>query len=195
MLSLSEGRELVKLARKTVEDYLKNGKPKIKETEFKEKRGIFVSIHTFPDHLLRGCIGYPYPVLRLGEVVQRASISAAFKDPRFPPLTEDELKKIIFEVSVLTLPKLIRVKDPGEYPKKIKASEDGLIIEYGSYNGLLLPQVWEKIPDKEEFLATLCWKAGLTPDYWKGRDTKIYRFEVQAFAEKEPNGKVIQTSH
>jgi len=155
MLSLSEGKKLVKLARKTVEDYLEESKLKIQETEFKEKRGIFVSIHTFPNHRLRGCIGYPHPVLRLGESVQRASLSAAFNDSRFPPLTEDELKKIIFEVSVLTLPKLIKARNPEEYPKKIKASEDGLIIEYESYNGLLLPQVWEKIPDKEEFLVSL----------------------------------------
>lgn len=194
MLSLSDGNELIKLARKTVEEYLRDGKLKIRDTQFKEKRGVFVSIHTFPDHGLRGCIGYPYPILRLDEAVQRASISAAFKDMRFSPLMGNELRKIVFEVSVLTQPKIISVNKPEEYIEKIDNKKDGLIIEHGSYSGLLLPQVWKQIPDKEEFLTTLCWKAGLTPDYWKDKNTKIYRFRVQAFAEKEPNGEVIQTS-
>jgi len=195
MLSLSDGEELVRLARKTVADYIKDTKLKIKETRFKEKRGVFVSIHTFPSSMLRGCIGYPYPIFQLGEAVQKASISAAFNDVRFQPLAENDLKKIVFEVSVLTQPKIINVNNPEEYLGKIEKGNDGLIIEHGSCSGLLLPQVWEQIPDKEEFLTTLCWKAGLTPDYWKDKDTKIYCFRVQAFAEKEPNSKVIQTSH
>jgi len=195
MLSLSDGKKLVKLTRKTVEDYLNEGKLKLKETRFKEKRGIFISIHTFPDHKLRGCIGYPYPILQVGEAVQRASISAAFKDVRFSPLKKDELKEVVFEVSVLTQPKMINFNNPEEYLEKIKKNKDGLIIKHGLSSGLLLPQVWKQIPDKKEFLTTLCWKAGLTPDYWEDKDTKIYCFRVQAFAEREPNGEVIQTSH
>jgi len=194
MLSKSDGKELVKLARKTIEDYFKNKKLKIKESKFKEKRGIFVSIHTFPDHELRGCIGYPYPILILGEAVQKASISAALQDPRFPPLTQDELKRVVFEVSILTVPSIIKVEEPKDYLKKILIGKDGLIIEHGFYKGLLLPQVPKQYSwDIENFLEHLCMKAGLMVDMWLDPKTKIYKFQTQIFAEREPNGEVIQT--
>jgi len=194
MLSKSDGKELVKLARKTVEDYFKNKKLKIKESKFKEKRGVFVSIHTFPDHELRGCIGYPYPILILGEAVQKASISAALQDPRFPPLTQDELKRVVFEVSILTVPSIIKVEEPKDYLKKILIGKDGLIIEHGVYKGLLLPQVPKQYGwDVETFLEHLCMKAGLMVDMWLDPKTKIYKFQTQIFAEREPNGEVIQT--
>ena len=73
--------------------------------------------------------------------MQRASFSAAFCDPRFLPLKEDEVVHVIFEVSVLTKPELIEVKTPKEYPKKIEIGKDGLIVEHGIFKGLLLPQV------------------------------------------------------
>lgn len=195
MLSKSDGKELVELARKTVENYSNNKKLEIKETKFKEKRGVFVSIHTFPDHKLRGCIGYPYPILILGEAIQRASISAAFQDPRFSALIQDELKRVVFELSILTVPRIIDVKDHKDYLKKIVIGKDGLIIEHGVlYKGLLLPQVaiqynW----DVETFLEHLCMKAGLMADMWLDSRTKIYKFQTQIFAEREPNGEIIQT--
>jgi len=195
MLSKSDGKELVKLARKTVESYFKNKELKMKETKFKEKRGIFVSIHTFPDHELRGCIGYPYPILALDEAIQRASISAAFQDPRFPALIQDELKRVVFEVSILTFPKIIKVENPKDYLKKIVIGKDGLMIEHGLlYKGLLLPQVPTQYDwDVETFLEHLCMKAGLMVDMWLDSKTKIYKFQTQIFAEREPNGQVIQT--
>ena len=137
----SEGIKLVKLARQTVLNYLKNKELKIKQTKFKQKRGVFVSIHTHPDHKLRGCIGYPYPTLQLGEALQRASVSAAFQDIRFLPLSEGELNNVIFEISVLTEPKLIEIKDPKQYLKEIEIGKDGLIMECNLHKGLLLPQV------------------------------------------------------
>ena len=195
MLSKSDGKQLVKLARKTIEEYFRNKQLKIKKTKFKEKRGVFVSIHTFPDHELRGCIGYPYPILLLGEAVQKASISAAFQDPRFPPLTQDELKKIVFEISILTEPRIIKVKNPKDYLKKIVIGKDGLIIEYGTlYKGLLLPQVATQYGwNVETFLEHLCMKAGLMIDMWMDPRTKIFKFQTQIFAEREPNGVIIQT--
>lgn len=195
MLSLSDGKELVNLARKTVEDYFVKKKLILKKTKFKEKRGVFVSIHSYPDHELRGCIGYSHPVFPLDEAVQKASLSAAFEDPRFPPLTSEELKKIIFEVSVLTLPEIIKVKYPKEYPKKIKIGKDGLIIDYGIFNkGLLLPQVATEYNwDSEMFLSHLCMKAGLTVDSWLDSKTKIFKFQTQIFKENKPNGEIIQT--
>jgi hypothetical protein len=195
MLSLSEGKELVKLARKTVENYFVDRTPSIKETKFNEKKGVFVSIHTYPDHELRGCIGYCYPYYPLGEAVQRASISAAFGDPRFSPMEKDELNKIVFEVSVLTEPEIIKVKNTKEYLQKIKIGKDGLMIEYGHlYKGLLLPQVATEYDwNCETLLEHLCMKAGLVVDTWLDPKTKIFKFQTKIFKEKKPNGEIIQT--
>jgi hypothetical protein len=177
--------ELVKLARETVEKYMKTGKLKIKEIEkFKGNGGVFVSIHTFPDHQLRGCIGFPYPDHVIYKAVQVAAIEAAFEDSRFPPLTKDELGKIAFEVSVLTNPKEVSQKE-------IK-NGDGIIIENGLNKGLFLPQVWEQLSDKKSFLSNLCWKAGLPESYLQDKNTKFYRFSVEAFAEVEPRGKIVK---
>jgi hypothetical protein len=196
MLSKSDGVKLVKLARQTVEDYFRHKRLIVKETEFKQKRGVFVSIHTFPEHELRGCIGYPYPILPLGEALQRASFSAAFQDTRFPPLAKTELEKVVFEVSVLTKPELIVVENPREYPEKIKVGKDGLIVEHGLHKGLLLPQVplqFEPKWDAETFLEHACVKSGLLPDMWLDPKTKIYKFQVQIFREKSPSGEITQT--
>jgi len=195
MLSLSDGKQLVKLARKTVENYFVNKTLGIKGTKFKEKKGVFVSIHAFPNHELRGCIGYCYPIYPLGEAVQRISISAAFEDPRFLPLPQDELNKVIFELSVLTKPKFIKVKTPREYLQNIEIGKDGLMIECGYLNkGLLLPQVATEYDwDCETFLEHLCMKAGLMIDMWLDSKTKIFKFQTQIFKEKEPNGEIIQT--
>ncbi len=184
--------ELVTLARNTVEKFFKTGNLKIKSNKkFKEKRGVFVTISSYPDNELRGCIGFPYPEYWLYEAVQKASVEAAFNDPRFSPLTEDELDKIVFEVSVLSLPEKLN-GTPDKRIEKIEKDKDGLIIEYGLRKGLFLPQVWEEIPDKKQFLEALCWKAGLTPDYIFDKNTNLYKFNVKAFKEVEPKGKIIE---
>jgi len=196
MLSRYDGIELVKLARQTVIDYFKNRELKIKQTKFKQERGVFVSIHTHPDHKLRGCIGYPYPTLPLGEALQRAACSAAFQDTRFLPLSEGELNDVIFEVSILTEPRLIKIKTPKEYLKKIEIGKDGLIMECNLHKGLLLPQVplqFEPKWDVETFLEHTCMKSGLLPDMWPGPKIKIYKFQCQIFKEKTPSGGIIQT--
>lgn len=182
--------ELVKIARKTLEDYFDTGRFDIKKfNRFKSKKGVFVTLHSFPDNELRGCIGFTEPVYPLFEAVQIAAMEAAFSDPRFPPLKKNELDKIIFEVSVLTSPKIINGK-PEVYLDKIEGGKDGLILEHGTKKGILLPQVWSQIPDKKEFLETLCWKSGLTGDYWLDEKTKLYKFHVKIFRESEPKGKI-----
>jgi uncharacterized protein (TIGR00296 family) len=112
------------------------------------------------------------------------AISAATQDPRFPPVTINELDSIDVEVSVLTKPELINVDKPSEYPGKINVGEDGLIVEMGYYRGLLLPQVpleWKW--DVDEFLSNTCMKAGLLPDCWLKPEVKIYSFKSQIFEE------------
>ena len=126
------------------------------------------------------------------KAVIEAAVESATRDPRFPPLSISELDQVVFEVSVLTPPQLIKVSSPKEYPSKVKIGVDGLIVERGFNKGLLLPQVpvewgW----DSEEFLCQCCMKAGLTPDCWVLQGTKIYKFSCVLAIEIEPKGRVV----
>jgi uncharacterized protein (TIGR00296 family) len=196
-LSLEEGRLLVELARKAVEEYLKNRKrirpPENIPEKLMQPRGVFVTINSVEDEEkeLRGCIGLPYPTTPLAEAVIESAISSATQDPRFYPLSLKELDSVVFEVSVLIPPQLVEVENPSEYPSKIKVGVDGLIIERGFYRGLLLPQVpvewgW----GEEEFLCQCCLKAGLPPDCWLMKGTKVYKFQAIIFEEETPKGEV-----
>ena len=173
-LTDQEGKFLIQLARKTVTQYLENGKiqkpPKETPQKLFEQCGVFVTISSIQngEKALRGCIGYPYPTSPLVEAVIDSAINAATQDPRFEPITSDELGGVVFEVSVLTPPEPVQVDNPKDYISKIKVGEDGLIIERGYRKGLLLPQVpieWGWC--EEEFLCQCCVKAGLPPDLHK----------------------------
>ena len=192
MLTMDEGTKAVRYARKVIDSYVKGERIPDEELgeKFREKSGSFVTILTYPDRNLRGCIGIPEPVYDLKRSLTESAKSAT-QDPRFPPLRENELPNVIVEVTILTPPKLVEVRNPREYLEKIKVGRDGLIVEKGFYKGLLLPQVpvewgW----DVEEFLSQTCIKAGLPPDAWIDDDTKAYSFQGQIFAEKEPYGEV-----
>jgi len=187
VLTQANGRKLILLARKAIAEYA-DSRRTMRSADFPDKRGVFVSLHSFPSRELRGCIGFPYPVRPLGEAVCEAAVSAAFGDPRFPPVDADEMKHVLVEVSVLTPPEEITVKKRDDIPKKIKIGRDGLIVQMGPYSGLLLPQVpveWKW--DARQFLEHLCGKAGLASDYWKDSRAKICRFEAQVFSEKKPS--------
>lgn len=192
MLTLDEGRKAVKYARETIENYVKNTQHSTVDIAnlFNEKQGAFVTIHTHPDHDLRGCIGIPLPVMPLKQAIAEGARSAT-RDPRFHPLDEKELGKIIIEVTILTKPEIIKVKQPKEYLSNIEIGRDGLIVEQGFFKGLLLPQVpVEQEWGKEEFLSHTCIKAGLIPDAWFDKNTKISKFSGQIFIEISPNGEI-----
>jgi hypothetical protein len=195
-LSQKEGEQLVRLAREAVEVYLKEDKmtspPKDASQKLMQRCGVFVTISNVKDRNkeLRGCIGYPYPTTILAQAVIESAINSATQDPRFCPVTLKELDSIVFEISVLTPPEKITVDDPRKYVSQIKVGRDGLIIENGLYKGLLLPQVpieWNW--DEEEFLCQCCIKAGLPPDSWLLKDTKVYKFQAIIFEEETPRGK------
>lgn len=198
-LTQDEGTFLVRLARNTVTRYLGDGKklqpPKNTPEKLFERCGVFVTINTIRgrEKTLRGCIGYPYPTSTLVEAVMDSAINAATEDPRFESMSFNELGKVVFEVSVLTPPERIMASSPKDYLSKIKVGEDGLIIEQGYHKGLLLPQVpveWGWC--KEEFLCQCCMKAGLPPDSWLTKDSKVYKFSAIIFEEETPNGKIIR---
>jgi len=192
MLSFDEGKNAVLYARKVIDLYV--GKKNLPDVNlgktFIEKQGAFVTIHTYPDHDLRGCIGIPLPVMPLKDAILEGAKSAT-RDPRFPPIGENELDRILIEVTILSKPELIKVDKPEEYLSKIEIGRDGLIVEQGFFKGLLLPQVpIEQGWNKEEFISSTCIKAGLMPDAWLNEDTKISKFSGQIFTEIEPRGKI-----
>lgn len=194
MFDLKIGKKAVKYARNVVENKVKNNKIPdfLEEKIFNEKQGAFVTIHTYPENDLRGCIGIPTPIMKLKDAIAEGA-SSATHDPRFPPLKTDELDKIIIEVTILTKPELIGVDKPQEYLEKIKIGRDGLIVEKGMFKGLLLPQVpVEQDWDVETFLSHTCMKAGLTPDAWFESDTKIFKFSGQIFSETEPYKDILE---
>jgi len=195
MLTINDGEKAVKLAREIVERYTRKEElPKLENYSgvFDEKRGVFVTINTYPTHNLRGCIGIPEPIMPLKNAIKEAALSATH-DPRFPPLKENELENIVIEITILTKPQLVKVNKPQEYLEKIKIGRDGLIAEQGFYRGLLLPQVpVEQGWDVEEFLSHTCWKAGLPFDAWFDENTKIYKFEGQIFTEVKPKNGIVE---
>jgi uncharacterized protein (TIGR00296 family) len=196
-LSLEEGNFLVRLARKAVKEHLQTRKqikvPEDTSPKLSQPCGVFVTINSIKsgEKNLRGCIGYPYPTTPLTQAVIESAINSATQDPRFYPISLDELETVVFEVSVLTPPQIIKVEKPNRYPSKIKVGEDGLIVEKNVFKGLLLPQVpveWKW--DNEQFLCQCCIKAGLPPDCWLLKDTKIYKFQAIIFEEEKPRGEV-----
>lgn len=190
-LTLEEGTFLVKLARRSIREYLSRGEILEEEVpeELRKPRGVFVTLTKHGE--LRGCIGFPFPTLPLAEATVKAAISSATSDPRFPPLEMEEMGEVSIEVSVLSPPEPIVVKSPREYPSHVKVGRDGLIVEWRGFSGLLLPQVaveWNW--DPEEFLSQTCMKAGLGADFWLRKDVKISKFTAQIFSEVEPGGRV-----
>lgn len=190
MTSLKEGEALVKAARRAITSELERKSFELKG--FEENRGAFVTLHSYPEHELKGCIGFPEPIFPLNKAIVRAAKAAAFSDPRFKPVEKQDMDKIIIEVSVLTKPELIKVNKWEDYLKEIKIGEDGLVAESKGFRGLLLPQVAvEQKWNVEEFLSFTCQKAGLLPEAWKDvKDVKIYKFQAEIFSEKKPNGEV-----
>ncbi len=182
---IKNGKLLLKLAKETVSGHLTGEAPNFFKTKelFSLKQGVFVTIKK--DGTLRGCIGFPVPLYPLWQATMKASLAAAFQDPRFPPVTKEELGDLSFEVSVLSVPTFIKVNDPREYPKKIKVGTDGLILEKNFHSGLLLPQVPGEFGwDSREFLEQLSIKAGLSRSSWLDKDCKIYKFQANIIKEK-----------
>ncbi len=187
-LTEEQGRYLIKVARKTIENVLLGRTEKEPEDKnlpgvFHERRGTFVTITE--DGNLRGCIGHIIPRESIIEGVRVNAINAAFRDPRFRPLSPDELDKIKIEVSILTEPKPLKYKDAQDLLDKLRPGIDGVIIKKGFHEATFLPQVWEQLPGKEDFLTHLCLKAGLDGDAWRRGDLEVSTYQVQAFEEGE----------
>ena len=193
-ISDEDGQYLVKMARDTVSQYIKDNNKisdQIFEEKFRFKAGVFVTINDKSG--LRGCIGFPLAIKKLSDALIDAAISASTDDPRFPSITQNELNDLVFEVTVLSDTKEISTNLSDEIINEIKIGRDGLIIEKNSQSGLLLPQVpVEYNWDVKDFLNHTCHKAGLPSDSWKDKTTKISKFQGVIFREILPNGEIIR---
>ena len=163
---------LVRLAKKTVETYIKEGKvftPQRLTLKMKDRAGVFVSIHRLGE--LRGCIGTIEPQRsNVAEEIILNAISSSTRDPRFLPITPDELKDLDYSVDVLTKPELVKSQDQLD-PKRY-----GVIVECGWRKGVLLPDL-EGVDTVEEQIDICRQKAGIAPD----EPVKLYRFEVRRY--------------
>lgn len=199
MLTDEEGSIAVRFAREIALSSIRNGSYSIPDIQlpkvFEEKAGAFVTALLLPDRRLRGCIGIPEPIYTLRQTLVNAAVDAVLSDPRFEPVREEEIEKLLIEVTVLTPPVLLSVRNPWELPMQVVVGRDGLIVERGRFRGLLLPQVAvEEGWDSEEFLENTCWKAGLPQDAWMDMRTKVYVFQGEIFSEEQPGGNVRRKS-
>lgn len=183
-----QGMALVALARRTIQESLGEKPPADPKLEqalaceaLKVKAGTFVTLTM--NGQLRGCIGSLEGREPLVEGVRHNAINAAFRDPRFSGLTKKELNRVHVEVSVLTDPKPLDYTDYRDLLMKLRPGIDGVIIRQGYAGATFLPQVWEQLPDKEEFLGHLCMKAGLSPEEWKKGRLEVQTYQVQYFEE------------
>jgi AmmeMemoRadiSam system protein A len=183
-----QGRLLVSLARNTISKKL--GKPVADETSlekqltgkpFDRKCGTFVTLNK--NHQLRGCIGSLSSNEAVSEGVRHNALNAAFHDSRFSPLSKDELDQVKIEVSILTEPKPLAYESSDDLISKLRPRVDGVILGQGYARATFLPQVWEQVPEPEDFLTHLCRKAGLSGDAWKKSRLEVSTYQVDYFEE------------
>lgn len=167
----AEKQYLLSLARATLVSYLHDRTMPEIDTEslpdsLRRKSGCFVTLHTVP-HQLRGCIGTIMPEQKLYKAVMQRAIDAALNDPRFPPVSESELSRIQLEISILTPPEELSFTTTRELLDQLTPMRDGVVLRTPYGSSTFLPQVWEQLTDKAEFLGHLCTKHGAPYDTWR----------------------------
>jgi AmmeMemoRadiSam system protein A len=136
---------------------------------------------------LRGCIGALEAYQPLVEDVREHAIAAALRDPRFRPVVESEFNRIKIEVSRLTAPRLLEYSSSADLLAKLRPHVDGVILKSDYRRATFLPQVWEKIPNPEDFLNQLCAKMGVKPNLWLNTKLQVYTYQVEEFHEMDYN--------
>ena len=185
-LSLQERKILLNIARQTLEAAVKgNALPPLNLAELPEKLrakgATFVTLTI--EGRLRGCIGALEPYLPLAEDVREHASAAALQDYRFPPVTPKELPEIEVEISRLSRPELLDYTNAEDLLQKLRPGIDGVVLADGLHRATFLPQVWEKIPDKKQFLSQLCLKMGAPPDLWRKKKIEVRTYQVEEFSD------------
>lgn len=140
----------------------------------------FVTLHL--DRELRGCIGSLEPYRPLIDDVAGNAYGAAFRDPRFAPLTEAEFARIDLHISILHPAQPLRFESEADLLRQLQPDVDGLILEAGALRGTFLPSVWEALPEPAQFLRELKRKAGLPVDYWSDA-IRVWRYATESIAD------------
>lgn len=195
LLAPRQGLALVNLARKTLARHFGQSitaadarqlEMQLADPALQACCGTFVTLKI--NHRLRGCIGSLAANTSIVAGVKDNALNAAFRDPRFAPLRELELEALQIEVSVLSEPIELTYTDADDLLTKLQPGIDGVIIKKGYASATFLPQVWEQLPQAEDFLAQLCLKAGLAAEQWRNGDLTVRIYQVQYFEEtsREP---------
>jgi AmmeMemoRadiSam system protein A len=185
VISDLEKNFLLKTARASIAEKLKVDFPypeKIESDLINQKRGTFVTLTLYDS--LRGCIGQIVPEQSILETIKDNAFSAAYRDPRFPPVDRSEYKDLHIEISILTKPEKLEYNGLNDLITKLEVGKHGVILSKGNASATFLPQVWEDLSDKELFLSYLCQKAGLHKDEWKKGALDIQTYEVEAFEDQ-----------
>ncbi len=184
----NQKRELLRLARKTISEGCTRGLPpeQIQEKEdqpdfFLQEAASFVTLQK--RGVLRGCIGSTQAHRTLLDDVIHNAFASAFRDPRFPPVTENELTEIKVEISILSPQQQMEISDERDLLKQLRPGTDGLLIRNPQYSATFLPQVWKQLPNPRQFLAHLKNKAGMAPGSWP-EDMECFRYQCVKFEER-----------
>jgi AmmeMemoRadiSam system protein A len=185
-LSQEERSILLKLARQAIEEAVCRGVQLSLELGqlpqvLQENGASFVTLTKRGE--LRGCIGSLEASQPLAQDVCDHAAAAALSDFRFPPVDRDEVPELVIEISRLTVPIPLEYDDPNELLSVLRPGIDGVVIRDGSYRATFLPQVWEKIPDAQQFLSYLCRKMGVNAGLWRLKKLQILTYQVEEFHE------------
>ena len=185
-LTNEEKQTLLRLARSSLESRVRGAEaPRVDldsvSPRLRADGASFVTLTI--DGELRGCIGALEARQPLAADVAEHAVAAALDDPRFAPVRPDELTSIDVEVSRLTAPRDLEYRDPADLITKLRPGVDGVILRDGPRRATFLPQVWEKLPDKAEFLDHLCAKMGARSDAWRTGHLQVQTYQVEEFHE------------
>lgn len=184
-LAPAQRATLIEVARRSIEHGLATGKPLVVtpseyHRDLKAVRASFVTLQIRGQ--LRGCIGHLEAVQPLVVDVAENAFAAAFRDPRFNPLTEVEWPSVDLHLSILTRPERLTVDDEADLVAQMRPGEDGLILQDGANRGTFLPSVWDSLPEPIDFLMHLKSKAGLAANHWSD-SMEVYRYRTESFGE------------
>jgi uncharacterized protein len=186
-LTPEEKQILLRLARQTIELAANHRPPLTLRLEdyppaLRTDGAAFVTLTTFGGEL-RGCIGALAPYQPLVQDVCEHAAAAALEDPRFPPVRPAEVPRLQIEISRLTTPEPFTYNTPQELLERLQPGVDGVVLRDGFRRATFLPQVWEHLPDKADFLSHLCSKMGAPANLWQRKVLQVELYQVEEFSE------------
>jgi AmmeMemoRadiSam system protein A len=177
------GRVLLPLARTAIATQLGLSRQENEGPQWLWRQGAcFITLTR--DAKLRGCVGTLRAHRALADDVEANAVAAAFRDPRFPPITAEEFATVVLEISVLSALEPMRFDDEPDALRQLRSGIDGLVFEYGHHSSTFLPQVWEDFREPADFIAHLKYKAGLPPDFWDSA-VNLSRYTVYKWRESD----------